>query len=256
MSDWNSSQYLRFEQQRTQPAIDLAKKIRVKNPREILDVGCGPGNSSHVLKTIFPHANITGLDSSKDMIKKAESAYPDIMFRQCDAVRELSESKEKYDVIFSNACLQWLPNHEKLIGNMLNALHENGELAVQMPMNQNEKAYQIMEEIICDPKWNIAGDPPERITSLSPEAYFDLLSRHATDFEIWETTYYHRMATCRSIVEWVKGARLRPYLDALDAKSGARLEQELFERISKAYAVRANEEIIFKFKRLFFIAAK
>lgn len=110
MSQWNSEQYLKFENQRTQPAIDLAKRITIEQPNNILDIGCGPGNSTAVLKTVFPQADILGVDNSENMIKKAKEAYSNINFQICDITTE-SDKLDSYDIIFSNACLQWVPNH-------------------------------------------------------------------------------------------------------------------------------------------------
>lgn len=80
MFNWDSNQYLEFKNERTQPASDLANRICIDNPENIIDIGCGPGNSSVVLKDRFPNANITGIDSSADMISKAKSEYGSINF--------------------------------------------------------------------------------------------------------------------------------------------------------------------------------
>ncbi len=110
MSDWNSTQYLKFKNERTQPAVDLAMRIK-NNPKTIVDIGCGPGNSTSVLRDIFPYADILGIDNSPNMIEKAKAEHPDISFRLCDAL----SLDGKYDLLFSNACLQWIPDHETLI---------------------------------------------------------------------------------------------------------------------------------------------
>lgn len=97
---------------RTQPAIDLAAKISVENPLEIIDIGCGPGNSTRVLKNRFPNANVTGADSSENMLEAARRENPDCKFIFLDAGGDLSELAGKFDVVFSNACIQWVPDHE------------------------------------------------------------------------------------------------------------------------------------------------
>lgn len=98
---WNSEQYLKFKSQRTQPAIDLAERITTANPQNILDIGCGPGNSTKVLKDAFPNAQILGIDSSENMIRKATETYPDIEFRVMD-ITDKDNGLESFDVIFSN----------------------------------------------------------------------------------------------------------------------------------------------------------
>lgn len=253
MSQWSSEQYLKFKIQRTQPAIDLAKRINAAAPQKILDIGCGPGNSTLVLKNMFPKAHITGADSSEDMIKKARETYPDMTFRLCDITKELN-TLEKYDIIFSNACLQWIPEHEKFIPRIFDKLKPKGVLAVQIPMNGEEMLFKIMNDVVSMPKWGFSGMNVETNETLKPEEYFDILSSCTNDFDIWETVYYHSMPSAEAMVEWIKGTRLRPYINALDSRMAEMLEKEITERAKEAYGVQKNNEIIFKFRRFFFIA--
>ena len=120
MSSWDAAQYLKFGAQRTQPSRDLAARIPLEQPRKIIDIGCGPGNSTEVLRQRFPQADILGVDSSPEMIRAAAQAHPEMDF----------------DVVFSNACIQWIPNHPKLLREMMQLLRPGGILAVQIPINQ------------------------------------------------------------------------------------------------------------------------
>ena len=115
MSNWNVNQYLKFENERTQPARDLAHRIHVKNPKKIIDIGCGPGNSTGILKEYFRDAEITGVDNAQSMIDQAVQNYPKLTFFRCDAEKELSVLGDGFDVVFPNACIQWIPNHPALI---------------------------------------------------------------------------------------------------------------------------------------------
>ncbi|MFA6857994.1 MAG: methyltransferase domain-containing protein [Treponema sp.] len=90
MFTWDSKQYVEFVNERTQPAVDLVSRIQLSSPDKIVDIGCGPGNSTHVLSERFPHAHILGVDSSEDMIQTAQKTYPSLHFRKCDARTELS----------------------------------------------------------------------------------------------------------------------------------------------------------------------
>ena len=119
MADWNADQYLKFRAQRTLPAVDLAEKIGLANPETILDIGCGPGNSTAVLRERYPHAKILGVDSSPVMIETARKTYPDIDFQLCDVSARLDELPADFDVVFSNACIQWVPDHPHLIPGLL-----------------------------------------------------------------------------------------------------------------------------------------
>ena len=131
MFDWDSKQYLKFAAERTQPSIDLVHRLTTAAPARILDLGCGPGNSTAVLRKYFPAAELIGVDNSSAMIEQAKQDYPDLSFRLFDANDSFHNLGPQWDVIFSNACLQWVPDHQTLLVKLLDALTDDGELAVQ-----------------------------------------------------------------------------------------------------------------------------
>ncbi len=150
---WDSDLYLQFKAERTQPSIDLVKRIPLSHAAKALDVGCGPGNSSRVLADAFPGARITGVDSSPEMIAAAAAAHPDMTFRLCDAGDLASLGENGFDIVFSNACIQWVPDHPRLLGDMLSLLRPGGVLAVQIPMNQQEPIHRIVARLAADDEW-------------------------------------------------------------------------------------------------------
>ena len=111
MPEWNAEQYSKFEKERTLPAIDLADSINSENVRTVLDVGCGIGNSTAVLKRRFPNARVIGADNSDDMLNAAGKNYPELEFIKLDAGKDIVSISDRYDVVFSNACIQWIPDH-------------------------------------------------------------------------------------------------------------------------------------------------
>jgi trans-aconitate 2-methyltransferase len=252
MSDWNPENYLLFKKQRTQPAIDLVNRVRDYRPASIVDIGCGPGNSTVVLKQVFPDVQIHGIDSSENMINMAAKQHGDITFSICSA-QELTGT---YDMLFSNACLQWIPGHNTLIPYLMERLTDKGVLAVQMPMNLNEPLYLIIKEIAADSKWNFENVYFERNDMLSPEEYFDILSSCSSNFEIWETVYYHALNSHEDLIHWVRETRLRPYLEVLDDEQKISFENMILEKAQTAYTPAANGDVVLKFRRLFFIAHK
>lgn len=255
MSDWNSDLYLKFKAQRTQPAIDLAARLGGE-PREIIDLGCGPGNSTRVLKNRFPNAHIVGADSSENMLEKARSENPDLEFALLDIAGDLGAYRGKYDVVFSNACFQWLPNHRELFPRVFELLKSGGVLAAQIPMNYDEPIHKIIQRISESPKWS-AKFPEKRIfgTLTIPE-YHDVIGSMTSDFELWQTIYCHRMPSIESIIEWYRSTGLRTYLAALSEEEGAEFVAEISAQLEKEYPKQANGEIIFRFPRFFFIAKR
>lgn len=255
MAEWDSEQYLKFKSQRTQPAIDLASRIHAVNPHHILDIGCGPGNSTQVLRTHFPHAHIVGIDNSENMIAKATATYPDMAFKLM-SVDEMCHDTATYDVIYANACLQWVPNHREVLPLLFGRLTESGVLAVQMPINAQEPLFKIITETVHEETWGFPASLHEQNSTLSGDDYVAILSSLTDTFAIWETVYYHNMPSIQALVEWVKGTRLLPYIQALGKTDAQRLISEITERAAKVYKKQANGAILFRFRRLFFTAAR
>ena len=130
-NDWNPELYLKFDKERIQPSIDLLARINYDNPKTIIDIGCGPGNSTQALINRWQNAKIIGIDNSPSMIEKAKKDYPNQEWLVLDAGKD--EIKNQYDIIFSNACIHWIPNHQLLIKKFSDILNDNGILAVELP---------------------------------------------------------------------------------------------------------------------------
>lgn len=255
MADWNSELYLKFKAQRTQPAIDLAARLD-GSPSEIIDLGCGPGNSTRVLKNRFPNAHIVGADSSENMLQKARSENPDLEFTQLDIAGDLSAYRGKYDVVFSNACFQWLPNHRELLPRVFELVKSGGVLSVQIPMNYDEPIHKIIRRISESAKWSEKFPEKRIFGTLTIPEYHDILSSLTDDFEIWQTIYCHRMPSIESIIEWYRSTGLRTYLAAISEEEGAEFIAEIKAELEKEYPSQANGEIIFRFPRFFFLAKR
>ncbi|ANU52572.1 methyltransferase domain-containing protein [Acutalibacter muris] len=257
MSGWNAQQYLKFKKERTQPAIDLAARIEYDAPAKALDVGCGPGNSTAVLKARFPGANVTGADYSGNMVETARKDYPELEFIKCDISAELDSLPHDYDIVFSNACLQWVPDHPSLLPRLMGLLKPGGLLAVQIPMNYQEPIHKIIEATVAQSPWTELIPYMRLFYTLSQEQYFDILSEVSTDFTLWQTTYLHRMPSHQAIMDWYSSTGLRPYLDAAVSEAARDgFYQEVFSQVREQYPIQKKGEIIFRFPRFFFIAQK
>lgn len=255
MPVWNSNQYLRFSRERTQPARDLAARVTLGPGAQILDLGCGPGNSTRVLAERFADARVTGADNSPQMLERARADHPDLNFIEMDATQDLSAYDGRFDLVFSNACLHWVPNHQTLIPRLLGLLAPGGQLAVQMPLASQQVMYRdVVWPLAATPRWRerLAAVPP--FHTLEPDAYVDLLEAHAPSFELWQTTYFHLLPSHEAVLEWFRGSGLRPYLQALDPADAAAFEADVLARIHRAFAPRAAGGVTLRFPRLFFVA--
>lgn len=256
MSDWNPQNYLKFKKERTQPSIDLLNRITFDGPKNIIDIGCGPGNSTAVLKGRYPDANIIGADFSPNMIEKAKKDYPDIDFILFDATKDFDKLTGNFDIVFSNACIQWVPNHNVLLKNMMGVLNPGGVLAVQVPNQAEMPINHIVENIVKSDKWKDKFCNKRNFYNLAEEEYFNLISDISSDFSIWKTVYFHRLPSQESIIEWYRATGLRPYLEKLDDADKNELEQDILEKLKEEYPTQGNGEVIFRFSRLFFTAIK
>lgn len=254
MADWDSTQYLKFKTERTQPAIDLIHRIQLDSPHKILDIGCGPGNSTQVLASRFPNAKITGIDTSENMIHTAKQQHPELEFLVCDAGTDLPTLGNDYDLVFSNACIQWIPNHRKLLPDMMNLLGSGGVLAVQVPMNYEEPIHKLIGEVSLSSKWEPFFSNPRFLFNMEQGEYFDVLSEISSEFTLWQTTYFHHMKSHSDILEWYRSTGLKPYFDVLPDDKKPLFEHDILERIQSSYPKQKNGTIIFRFPRFFFTA--
>jgi trans-aconitate 2-methyltransferase len=254
-TDWNPELYLDYKNERTQPAIDLANRIEINNPENIIDIGCGPGNSTEVLLSKWPNAKIQGIDNSAAMIKKAGEIYPDQEWQVKDA-EDINDST-KYDIVFSNAIIHWIPDHESLFEKLINITNGKGVLAIQMPLYLEMPVAilsdKIFKQLFPDNKFDIN----DLITIHPGNYYFNLLDSKIENFYIWETSYLHIMGSAQKIYEMVETTGMKPYLDRIQNDDDrTRFRNNVIDGISHAYKSEKSGKIIFPFKRLFIIAYK
>jgi len=254
MNDWNPTEYLRFEAERTRPSRDLATRIEVEKAKDIVDIGCGPGNSARVLRERWPEASILGLDNSPAMIKKARMDFPGEKWIVADAAA--FDAREAYDVVFSNATIQWIPGHETLVPRLFGALRPGGALAVQVPAFAKIPIRDAILAVAGSARWKEATRGcAEAFTFHDLGFYYNLLCRGASRVDLWETLYSHVLPSRSAVVDFIRSTGLRPYLGALrdDAERNDFLA-DLYEEIRGAYPERADGKVLFPFDRQFFIA--
>jgi trans-aconitate 2-methyltransferase len=253
---WSAGQYVKFERERTRPVRDLVQRIPLARVSSAADIGCGPGNSTEVLRERYPEARIVGVDSSPDMIEAARKRLPDIAFEVAD-IREW-RLREPLDLILANAVLQWIPQHQTLIPALVASLRPGGALAVQMPDNLDEPSHRLMGEIAAEGPWaaKLKDAAKARAERRGAEFYFRLLRRHAPRVDLWRTTYFHPLAGAHAVVEWLKGTGLRPFLDPLEESERQAFLARYEGAIAKAYPAEADGTVLLPFPRLFFVAAR
>lgn len=261
MRDWNPALYRRFEDERTRPAAELLARVALEAPARIVDLGCGPGNSTELLLQRYPDAQMVGLDNSPAMIDSARdrlpaARWPRARFELADAATW--QPAEPQDVVYANATLQWLPHHEQLFPRLFAQVAAGGVLAVQMPDNLDEPSHRLMRETAAEARFapHIGDANKVRARILPAEGYYDLLARDAATVDIWRTTYQHVMGSAADIVQWVRATGLKPFVEALPDALQPEFIDAYQRRIDAAYPARADGHRLLAFPRLFIVARK
>lgn len=260
---WDPAQYLNFADQRSRPFFDLVGRIRATAPGYVVDLGCGPGQLTAALADRWPDAEVTGLDSSADMIGAASKLLADraaagiagrLTFRTGDVTDWQPE--RPVDVIVSNAVLQWVPGHLDLLPRWADDLAADGWLAFQLPGNFDQPSHAILRELAASDRWRdqLAGVQLNRQAG-DPEAYLDLLASRGLEVDAWETTYFHVLTGPDPVTEWYKGSGLRPVLSRLTEADAAEFLGAYGARARTAYPA-ANYGTVLPFRRVFVVAHK
>jgi trans-aconitate 2-methyltransferase len=254
--DWNPELYLKFDKERTQPSIDLVSRIDFDKPEKIIDIGCGPGNSTQILALKWPDSHITGIDNSPNMIKKAKNDYPKQDWRILDVSTD--EFYEKFDIVFSNATIQWIPDHTKLLRKFYNLLSDKGVIAVQIPMFWDMPLGKAISRIATNNRWDsVTNGVIDLFTIHNYSFYYDNLSELCHSIDIWESDYIHILDSQLSILKMIRSTGLKPFLERLGSDSDKKdFEEMVLKEIIKDYPLQKNGKVLFPFKRLFFIAKK
>ena len=239
--DWSARQYLKFEDERTRPPRDLLAQVPLASPRRVVDLGCGPGNSTELLIERYPQAEVIGLDSSPDMLRQARERLP-VLHASSRPISRTWNPQEGTDLLFANAVFQWVPDHPAVLRRLLERLPEGGVLAVQMPDNTNEPALALMREVAKSGPWaaEVGLAAAARDDLPTPAAYYDLLKPLCAHLDIWHTVYNHVMAGPEAIVEWFKGSALRPFLVRARPRTCAAVLSPTIARASPAPIPRAS----------------
>jgi trans-aconitate 2-methyltransferase len=266
---WDPAQYLRFSDQRLRPALDLLGQVPLSAPGHVVDLGCGAGNVTAILKLRFPAADVTGVDSDPAMLQKARLAASGCCFEHGDFASwqpggpslghpsgpSADQRAVAPDLIFSNAALQWVGDHAALFPRLLSLLAPGGVLAVQMPAMHDAPLRRLQYAVAAEGPW------AERLAShatapsiLDAAGYWDLLRALSDRLDIWETTYLHPLTGDDAVVEWAAGSSLRPFLEPLDPTQQSAFRVAYAAALRPHYPRRADGTTLLPFRRLFLIA--
>lgn len=252
---WDPTSYLAYSAERTRPAAELLARISNDTPGRVVDLGCGPGNSTALLRARWPKADLEGIDSSPEMLEEARRSDVPAHWTLAD-VSEWKASAP-LDVIYSNATFQWVPDHTRLLPRLVSFLGNGGTLAFQVPRNFSEPCHTIIHDVAESGPWAAKLSHVRDLAGVfEPEAYFGILEPHCAHIDIWETRYVQTLTGENAVYRWMMGTGLRPFADALEGAEREAFLAEYRRRVAEAYPMRASGVMLYPFRRLFCVARK
>ena len=230
MTDWNPALYSKFEAERMRAAEDLLARVPLNSAHLAYDLGCGPGNSAELLLRRFPEARMVGLDTSDAMLAHARVRAPQAKFVKQNIADCAPE--EPANLIFANAALQFLPDHDRLFPRLMSYLAPGGALAAQMPNIARESSHALMRMLAAEGPWSARLVPIAKTRPLIAdyESYYDWLGPAASRVDIWMTTYVHPLDGPQSIADWFAGSTLQPFLERTRRRGALRVPRPLPRR--------------------------
>lgn len=258
MPRWDPAVYERYKAYRDRPALDLLTQIpRDLDPAEIWDLGCGTGEHTAVLSMRHLDANVHGLDSSDEMLAQARKRDAQVAWIEGDIAGFAPATPP--DLIFTNAALQWLPDHGRLFPRLVETLAPGGVFACQIPVQFETTHHRVIRETAAEGPW--AG----KMTTARPTApapsmnrYYDWLAPLCDSVDLWTTAYIHVLEGDDAVLDWLSGTSLLPYVEAVafepDLKAG--FLAELRRRLAEQFPKRPDGTTLLPFERRFFVARR
>lgn len=205
-SVWNPTQYERFRDERKRPFFDLVSLLRAVPGGRVVDLGCGTGELTRVLHEATQAAETVGIDSAETMLaKSAAVAGSGLRFERAD-IAAFAPARP-FDVVFSNAALQWIDGHEALFARIDAYVSPGGQLAVQIPANDDHPSHVMAHAIAREEPFRSAmGGYVREWPVQQPEWYSEWLDRMGYGEQVVRLQVYGpHLESRESVVEWVKG---------------------------------------------------
>jgi len=250
---WNAQLYEKFGKERMQPALDLINRIPEGSYTRIIDIGCGTGMSTFPLEQRFTTSEIIGVDASREMLDKAKEGSEKIKWYERDCSKPLDDLG-KFDLIFSNAFLQWLQNQEEFIAHIATMLNKNGIIAFQVPNYDNMPIKKCVDKVKEPFKEKFIEVEKKMCHNRTLAEYYDILCEHFSEVTIWQTNYGYIMEDYEGIINFMSATGIRPYLENLNSEEQIVFKEELIKELKEVYPRQKNGKIIFPFERIEFIA--
>lgn len=254
-ADWNPEQYGKFRGERAQPFFDLMAMVLPRPGMRVVDLGCGTGELTKELHTHLDARETLGIDNSPTMLEKAAAFAGDGLRFEAGDIGAFTSDGD-VDLIFSNAALHWIPDHKALVRRLTGMLAPGGQLAVQVPANDDHPSHATAVDVAGEEPFRSAlGGHARQSPFLAPEVYAALLFQLGyRQQQVRVQVYGHELESREAVVEWVRGSVLTDY--------ERRMPPELWPRFLQRYEERLFPRLVetrpffYPFKRVLFWACR
>jgi trans-aconitate 2-methyltransferase len=246
---WNPVIYNQFKSERSAPFLDLLALLRVRPGLEVVDLGCGTGELTAKLAETLPDSMVLGVDSSPEMLEKSVPANKSTLRFECISIEEQLKKSQQWDVVFSNAALQWIADHETLFPQIISHIRSGGQLLVQMPDQPNNITNRLLAQLAEQPRyaevyhgWNRASHV------LEMDRYAEILFENGSkSMQVFEKVYPLILKDVDALVTWVSGTALLPYLERLPESLKSSFLEDYRALLSKHFP---KTPVFYGFKRI------
>ena len=249
---WNPERYHQFQKERFAPFDDLLQLVQRREGLRVIDLGSGTGELTRRLADALPGSDVLGLDSSPEMLAKAAVlARPGLRFE----LGAIEAAGGEWDLIFSNAALHWVNDHQTLIPRLFALLRPGGQLVVQLPSNYGHPTQTLIIETAHEEPFAQALNGWERtIPVLSIDAYAELLyALGGEEITVFEKVYPHVLQDADALVDWVSGTALVPYFERFSEEMKQRFLERYRQKLRQRYP---SSPVFYGFRRTLFAATR
>lgn len=251
---WDPATYLAFADERGRPFLDLLARVDA-DPATVVDLGCGPGQLSPVLRARWPEAQVLGVDSSAEMIARARADDTDPRTRYEQADVATWRPSEPADVVVSNALFQWVPEPLAVVERLAGHVRPGGTFALQVPGNFDAPSHRLLHELAAREPYAAHTQGLDEARGTELPACFELFARLGWAVDAWETTYLHVLEGEDPVFDWIRGTGARPVLQALPDDLRPDFERAYKVALREAYPRRPWGTVL-PFRRLFCVARR
>jgi trans-aconitate 2-methyltransferase len=246
---WNPDSYNKFKSDRFTPFYDLLALINVKEGMDVIDLGCGTGELTRKLADSLPDSTVLGIDSSLEMLRESKIFENNQVSFQCKSIEEQIGADKKWDLVFSNAAIQWVENHETLLPKIISSVRAKGQLAIQIPAQHHNISNKILSELADEEPFNTTL---QNWKSVSPVLDIDIYARilfenGSKTMTVYEKIYPLILADADALFEWVSGTAMIPYIEKLEDRMRQNFTDSYRRRLQSRFE---KSPIFYPFKRI------